>query len=243
MIFTLFSPAESKHSGGEELVIDELLFGLDNRAEILECYRDIVLTLDKSAALELFGLKKEADARSFFDDIFTSPTLRAIERYSGVAYKYLDVDTLSPIQREYIYTNTVVFSNLFGPILAGDKIPNYKVKQTNHVGDIAPDRYYKELFQDKLDEMFEPFELLDLRASYYTKFYKPTQSVTTMKFLKNGKVVSHFAKAYRGLVLRSLAKHRCESIDEFLSIDIDGLEIVQIVEGRSKREIVYNIMA
>ena len=88
---------------------------------------------------------------------------------------------------------------------------------------------------------FSNDEILDLRAGYYDKFYKVTKPYTTLKFLKNGKTISHWAKAYRGLVLRELAKNNITTIQEFLNLEIDTLQVKEIKIIKNKTEIVYNI--
>ena len=85
-------------------------------------------------------------------------------------------------------------------------------------------------------------EILDLRAGYYDKFYKINKPYTSLKFLKDGKTVSHWAKAYRGAVLRELAKHDIKSIEEFMSLEIEGLSVQEIKVIKNKTEIIYNIM-
>ena len=85
-------------------------------------------------------------------------------------------------------------------------------------------------------------EILDLRAGYYDKFYKINKPYTSLKFLKDGKTVSHWAKAYRGVVLRELAKHDIKSIEEFMSLEIEGLSVQEIKVIKNKTEIIYNIM-
>ena len=244
MISTLFSPSEGKRGGGEgpALQDDALLFGLPSRRPILEAYDALVNGPDRGAALALFGLKKPEDAAPYFLDLFTAPTLPALERYDGVAYDYLDYASLDAAAKAYLQTNLIIFSNLFGPLRGGDRIPNYKVKQGNAVEGIAPERYYSDAFNDALNALTAENEILDLRAGYYDKFFTPAHPVTTMKFVKDGKVVSHWAKAYRGIVLRHLARHRFPSLRELLASDIPGLRIAEIQEKRRKTEVVYDII-
>jgi len=129
--------------------------------------------------------------------------------------------------------------NLFLYIV--DTIPNYKVKQGNEIGKIIPDKFYRDRFSYQLDLYLNNAEILDLRAGYYDKFYKPNKPYTTLKFLKNGKVVSHWAKAYRGIVLREVAKAGIKSIDEFMKLEIEGLIVQEIKKIKNKTEIVYRI--
>jgi len=241
MLKVLFSPSEGKNSGGEKAK-EELLGSNKARVEILNQYNKIVKSGDEEAIKNLFGFKKMSDCEPYINDVFDSELMPAIQRYQGVAYDYLDLNTLDAKELEYLKKNTIIFSNLYGPILGGDTIANYKVKQGNNIGDIAPDKFYKDRFSYQLDLYLNKDEILDLRAGYYDKFYKVSKPYTTLKFLKGGKTVSHWAKAYRGLVLRELAKNNINSIEEFKALEIDGLQIKEIKVIKNKTEIVYNIV-
>ncbi|MCD4667618.1 MAG: YaaA family protein [Sulfurimonas sp.] len=241
MLKILFSPSEGKNSGGDEKK-RELLGSNNARNEILNEYNKIVLSGDEEAIKNLFGFKKFSDCKPYINDINNSALMSAIQRYQGVAYDYLEYSSLDEKAQEYLKTNTIIFSNLYGAVLGGDTIANYKVKQGNDIGTIIPDKFYKERFTYQLDLYFNNDEILDLRAGYYDKFYKVTKPYTTLKFLKNGKTVSHWAKAYRGLVLRELAKHNISSIEEFMTLEIDTLQIKEIKVIKNKTEIIYNII-
>ncbi len=240
MLKILFSPSEGKKSGGDEKA-KELLGSNKARDEILNEYNNIVLSKDEQSIIKLFGIKKFTDCEPYINDIFNSPLMSAIERYQGVAYDYLEYDSLDDKAKEYLKTNTIIFSNLYGPVLGGDPIANYKVKQGNDIGSVVPDKFYKERFSYQLDLYLSNDEILDLRAGYYDKFYKTTKPYTTLKFLKDGKSVSHWAKAYRGMVLRELAKHDISSLEEFKSLEIEGLSVKEIKITKNKTEIIYNI--
>ncbi|MFA5455638.1 MAG: peroxide stress protein YaaA [Sulfurimonas sp.] len=212
MLKILFSPAEGKKSGGNE------------------------------AKKELFGFKKFSDCEPYINDIFDSTLMCAIKRYDGVAYDYLDFNSLETEAKEYAKSNTIIFSNLYGPLLGGDTIANYKVKQGNNIGGFVPDKFYKDRFSYQLDLFLANSEILDLRAGYYDKFYEIKKPHTTLKFLKDGKVVSHWAKAYRGLVLRAVAQKSINSMSEFMALEIEGLSVAKIKVIKNKTEVVYNIM-
>ncbi len=240
MLKILFSPAESKKNGGNEEKKE--LFGSNSAREgILSEYNNIVSNRSEESIKELFGFKKFSDCKPYINDIFSSPLMCAIERYDGVAYEYLAFDSLSLGTKEYIKSNTIIFSNLYGPLLGGDAIANYKVSQGNNIGAFIPDKFYKDRFSYQLDLHLANSDILDLRAGYYDKFYEIKKPYTTLKFLKDGKTISHWAKAYRGIVLRAVAQNNINSIDEFMSLEIDGLSAAEIKVVKNKREIVYNI--
>jgi len=241
MLKILFSPSENKKASGTEE--QKELFGSNSAREvILGEYNKIINSGDEENIKKLFGFKKFEDCQLYLNDIFKSPLMHSIERYDGVAYQYLNFEVLDNSAKEYLFTNTVIFSNLYGPLLGGDTIPNYKVKQGNDIGNLIPDKFYKDRFSYQLDLYLANSDILDLRAGYYDKFYEIKKPYTTLKFLKDGKVVSHWAKAYRGLVLRAVALNNIESIKEFMTLEIEGLSVHEIKVIKNKTEIIYNII-
>jgi len=241
MLKILFSPSEGKKDGGNTPK-KEILGATNARDSILQKYNSIVLSKDETLIKALFGIKKFEECQAYINDLFDSALMPAIERYNGVAYEYLKYNSLNNKQQSYLKENTIIFSNLYGPLFGGDPIANYKVKQGNSIGDIIPEKFYKERFSYQLDLLLNKDEILDLRAGYYDKFYKVTKPYTTLKFLKNGKAVSHWAKAYRGIVLRELAKHSISSMEEFMGLEIEGLNVSEIKVIKNKTEIIYNIV-
>lgn len=240
MLKILFSPSENKKIGGTDE--HKELFGSNSaRENILLEYNTIVNSGDEEKIKELFGFKKFTDCEPYINDIFASPLMHAIERYDGVAYQHLNFDLLDSNAKKYLMENTIIFSNIYGPLLGGDAIANYKVKQGNNIGSFIPDKFYKDRFSYQLDLYLSNSDILDLRAGYYDKFYEIKKPYTTLKFLKDGKVVSHWAKAYRGLVLRAVAQNSIASIDEFMKMEIETLDVKEIIKKKNKTEIVYEI--
>lgn len=241
----LFSPSEGKRQGGDCPLLNEtaLLFPelFEKRLEVIEQYEYLIQNGNDEDLYELFGIKDAGEYQRYRHPIKSLPTMKAIERYEGVAYDYLDYSNLTADAQKYIDTHTLIFSNLFGPIRASDVIPDYKLKQGSAIGSFIPDKHYKTHFTAALDAMIGDDEILDLRAGYYDKFYIPEQSVTTLKFLKGGKVVSHWAKAYRGIVLREAAKGQIASVNALIAMNIEGLMVEEIIEKKKKKEIIYRI--
>jgi hypothetical protein len=242
----LFSPSESKREGGESRVIDASCFIfpelLESRKMIYDKYLDFVKNGSPKVLSEIFGLKSEADIATCKSTILDSKLMLAIERYDGVAFEYLDFASFEENAREYVLQSTIIFSNIFGPIGAGDMIPNYKLKQGMSFDGLKIEEHYKNRFSSKLDEYLTDSFVLDLRAGYYDKFYKPSNKFTTLKFLLNGKVVSHYAKAYRGLILREIATKQIDSKEAFMSMELENLKVVEIKKISNKEEVVFEII-
>jgi cytoplasmic iron level regulating protein YaaA (DUF328/UPF0246 family) len=239
----LLAPSETKtHGGCENFSIESLLFSelTTTRKSILHKYMNILQKNNLEELSKMFGLKKEADLNYHNRDIIHELTMKAIERYTGVAFDYLNYIELSTTEKDYINNNVILCSNLFGFIRADDMIPEYRLKQGASVGELKPEKLYKEQ-SHLLEEYLQDEDILDLRAGFYDKFYKPTKNYTTLKFIKNGKVVSHWAKAYRGIVLREVAIANIENVEEFMKLSIDNLSIDEIQTKKNKTEIIYTI--
>ncbi len=241
MLYILFSPSEGKKFYHTSTQL-KLTGGIALRQEIVHNYNNIIKEGDINTLKNLFGLKKEEEVYKYAQDIFTAPTAKAIERYDGVAYDYLDYNSLSEDAQTYLHSHLLIFSNLFGVVRADDEIPIYKVKQGNAIGDIKPELYYKKQLKDFLDNYLHNTQILDLRAGYYDKFYQIPQPYTTLKFLKNGKVVSHWAKAYRGIVLRACAQANISSLEEFHKLEIEYLQVEDIKKIKNKTQITFSIL-
>lgn len=241
----LFAPSEGKRSGGKGSSISStsLMFPqlYSKRLEVISKYEQVLRAGDCDALKELFGLKDEKEFARYAMPFDTAPTMKAIERYDGVAYDYLAYAHLESSEQAYIDRNVIIFSNLFGPISAGDCIPDYKLKQGSAIDSMAPEKFYKKYFTEPLNELIGEQEVLDLRAGFYDKFYTCSKPPLTLKFLKEGKVVSHWAKAYRGIVLKAIAKNKVDTLNDFKGINIDGLSIADIVKTEKRNEIVYTI--
>ncbi|MDP1785188.1 MAG: YaaA family protein [Sulfuricurvum sp.] len=241
----LFAPSEGKRPGGEapSLSSMSLIFPhlYDKRLEVISKYQNVIRDGEYSDLKELFGLKDEKEFERFKIPYDRALTMKAIERYDGVAYDYLGYGRLSCEEQSYIDEKVILFSNLFGPISAGDFIPDYKLKQGASINTMAPEKFYKKHFTGPLDELIGDQEVLDLRAGFYDKFYTCDRPPMTLKFLKEGKVVSHWAKAYRGIVLRTMAQNQIRSLSDFRAMKIDGLTITDVVETQKKQEIIYTI--
>ena len=246
-MYILFSPSEAKSDTSLYNSINKNSFIFEDLYEIrqqaLKKYQGYLNSADLDALKKLFGLKKETEIESYkSNDIFKAKTNKAILRYSGVGYEYLGYKNLLEDDREFLDNHMIIFSNLFGPLLAKDKIPLYKLKQGERIGNFIFENFYRENFTNHLDRLLEDRLIIDLRASFYDKFYKPNKPFFSMKFLKNSKSVSHWAKAYRGMIAKELAKYKPKNEKELMNIEFKNLKIKEIKRSAPKNELVFDII-
>ena len=243
----LLAPAETKREGGNFSPYRKENFYFDEIFEVKEMIvQHYVKFIDNSSLEELslwFGLKNLKECQKYSENILIKPTMKAILRYTGVAFDALDYENLALDTQEYCDENIILFSNLFGAIKASDYIPDYKFKQGSILESIDVIKEYKSHTKEFLDSYLGD-EIIDLRAGFYDKFYKPKAStnVVTYKFLKDGKVVSHWAKHYRGLVVREIAQNNIKNFDELMSLKIESLKLIEIQEKKNIKTLVMEIV-
>jgi cytoplasmic iron level regulating protein YaaA (DUF328/UPF0246 family) len=244
----LFSCSEAKdtYSSFNALTQNSLSFQdiYSKRLEIINKYQYILDTSDLSELKKLFGISKESLISQYSNvNILKDATQKAVLRYAGVGYKYLDYNSLSDNEQDYIDENVIIISNLFGPILAKDKIPFYKLKQGKKIGNIYIDKFYQSYFQQHLDDFFSDELIVDLRASAYDGFYDISDKYhLKIKFIKDGKVISHYSKAYRGLFLRAMSKkEKLRDIHHILHMDIANMKCIDVSDAGKQTLITYEI--
>lgn len=133
----LFSPSEAKTAVSPNKFIDKDGFIFPNlyekRCEILKIYDEFLQAAGLEQISKLFGVKNLTDEPSLRESLFKKGAVKATLRYDGVAYKHLDYRSLDSAAQDFIDKNTLIFSNLFGPVTAANALPEYKLKQGERI--------------------------------------------------------------------------------------------------------------
>src|SRR5690554_4850565 len=96
----------------------------------------------------------------------TSPTMSAMDRYTGVLYDALDAQSLSPEAREFAARTVAVHSALFGLVGAGDLIPAYRLSHDSRLPTLSLKTTWREPISAVLAS--RSGLILDLRSEAYT---------------------------------------------------------------------------
>jgi len=243
----LLAPAETKRIGGNFSPYKKQNFSFEEIFDVKDVIvQNYVNFIDNSSLEQLslwFGLKNLKECERYKENILQKPTMKAIVRYTGVAFDALNYENLDLMAQKYCDENVILFSNLFGAIKASDMIPDYKFKQGAVLKDIDVLKEYKTKTKSFLDDNLGN-EIVDLRAGFYDKMYKPKNNtnVITYKFLKDGKVVSHWAKYYRGLLVKEIAKKNVNNFQELLDLEVEGLELLETQEKKNTKILIMKIL-
>ena len=187
------------------------------RKELLD---DLVaLAGDVAASRAALGLSPRQDdevARNAA--LWTSPTLPALHRYTGVLYDALDAGSLRGAAAARARARLVVGSALFGLLRAGDPVPAYRLS----AGSALPGRptlaaRWRPLLDPVLAALAASETVVDLRSGSYAALGRAPGAVTVdvLSERSDGSraVVSHFNKAHKGRLARALAVTRAEPAD------------------------------
>ena len=218
-VLVLLPPSETKHPGGVGAPLD--LAGLTApeltpvRVELAEAL--VKLADDVPASRTALGLSaKQDDEIARNAALWTSPTLPAVQRYTGVLYDALDVASLTRAQRARADSRLAVGSALFGLVRAGDAIPPYRLS----AGSVLPGLpSLRTLWRPALGSVLTAVDdlVVDLRSGSYAAL-APVPGAVTVDVLSERpdgtrSVVSHFNKAHKGRLARLLATTRAEPDD------------------------------
>lgn len=128
----LLPPSEGKASGGTGPAWSPgtMRVGLDDERRAVVAALRRAMRGAAPARARLLGVKGDTLAASTAAnrDVLVSPTLPAIERYTGVLYGALDPDTLSAAPRRRLAADVLVVSGLWGLVAPDDPIPAYRLK-------------------------------------------------------------------------------------------------------------------
>jgi uncharacterized protein len=214
-VLVLLPPSEGKASSGRgaPLKLETLsLPGLNEaRAAILEELVELCAG-DEEKAREVLGLSE-----GLRGEIAKNVTLRtagarpAGEIYTGVLYDALDLASLDAAAKRRAGRSLLVFSGLWGAVRVTDRIPSYRCSMGVKLPGLgALGAHWRAPMASVLNEAAGDGLVLDLRSSAYAAAWKPKGEVAgrtaTVRVLHapTRKVVSHFNKATKGRMVRSL---------------------------------------
>ncbi|MES4887507.1 peroxide stress protein YaaA [Streptomyces sp. NPDC096012] len=214
-MLVLLPPSEGKANSGGGAPLEPESLSLPG----LTAAREAVLTElvelcsgDEEKAREVLGLSE-----GLRDEVTKNAALRAAgarpagEIYTGVLYDALGLATLDAAAKRRAAKSLLVFSGLWGAVRVTDRIPSYRCSmgvRLPGLGGLAG--HWRKPMAEVLPEAAGSGLVLDLRSSAYAAAWRPKGEVAgrtaTVRVLHapTRKVVSHFNKATKGRIVRSL---------------------------------------
>jgi uncharacterized protein len=210
-VLLLLPPSETKRDGGVDgssLELSALSFPslMAARRKALASLR----TLSRSVAASTTALGLGPTQRFEIERnraISLSATMPAIERYTGVLYDAIDVESLDPAARRFLGQSVVIHSALFGLIRADDRIPAYRFSHDTRVPGTSLVKIWRDSNASALSS--EAGLVLDLRSESYVHLGPAEGSVFLRVVSRDGsgtkRALNHFNKHGKGELVRRLA--------------------------------------
>ncbi len=129
-VLVLLPPSETKRDGGDgpPLRLDALSHPALDAVRKALVDELVVLAANPHACRRALGLSAAQDAEIARNAaLWTSPTMPALHRYTGVLYDALDVGSLRGAAAGRARTRLAVGSALFGLLRADDPVPAYRL--------------------------------------------------------------------------------------------------------------------
>lgn len=220
-VIVLLPPSETKSVGGDgpPLRPDALSFGALTGLRTELVGELTALAADIPAARTALGLTAKQDAEIGRNAQLTAaPTMPAINRYTGVLYDALDIDSLTGAGAARARERLAVGSALFGLLRADDPIPAYRLSATSKLpGKPTLAARWRPVLEPLLADIAADDLVVDLRSGSYAALGRVADAVRVdvVAEREDGgrSVVSHFNKAHKGRLARALAASRSEPDD------------------------------
>ncbi|MFI9820790.1 peroxide stress protein YaaA [Streptomyces sp. NPDC052013] len=214
-MLVLLPPSEGKAASGRgaPLKLESLsLPGLNDAREAVLTELVDLCAGDEDKARDVLGLSEGLRAEVAKNaGLRTAGARPAGEIYTGVLYDALDLASLEPAAKRRAARQLLVFSGLWGAVRVTDRIPSYRCSMGVRLPGLgALGTHWRAPMASVLPEAAGNGLVLDLRSSAYAAAWKPKGEVAartaTVRVLHapTRKVVSHFNKATKGRIVRSL---------------------------------------
>ncbi|WP_306506784.1 peroxide stress protein YaaA [Corynebacterium sp.] len=202
----ILPPSETKAHGGSGAPLDWDALSFPELNPVRREIAAELAALDVDEALKVLKisekLRGEAESNRALE---TSPTMPALERFTGVLYDALDAPTLDADAREFL----AVGDALFGLVRADDLIPHYRLSGGTKLGGRTLKSRWGSAISDELRALSSEQLIIDMRSGTYQQLGKLKEAATVRveSVQEDGsrKVVSHFNKHYKGELARVLA--------------------------------------
>ncbi|HWH29124.1 MAG TPA: peroxide stress protein YaaA [Mycobacteriales bacterium] len=243
-MLVLLPPSEGKATGGHgpALALDQLSFPALTpvRARVVDAVQRAARE-HPEALRQALGLSP-AQTGLLADDaaLTTSPTLPALERYTGVVYENLGYRTLAGAARRRADRALVVASALFGLLRPADRVPAYRLSGTTAVPGVGG---LAALWRPAAEPLLADHRLVvDLRSGAYAALARAPHAVSVRVLRESGgrrSVVSHDNKWTKGRLARALCEHGARSLDDVAEIgrtcaddvEVDGRRVDLVLHG------------
>jgi cytoplasmic iron level regulating protein YaaA (DUF328/UPF0246 family) len=215
----LLPPSEGKALGGtgDPWTPGAMAIDLDVQRRTVIAALATAMRAGEAERAKLLGVSGRAlaDASAADRRVTKTPTLPAIERYTGVLYDALDHRSLTQAQRNRLAASVVIVSGLWGAVMPDDPVPAYRLKMSAvlpRLGKLST--WWREPLTEALVERARGRPIWNLLPKEHDAAWAPPadREQYVVRFLDrqaDGSLlaVSHDNKSLKGALIRYLVEH------------------------------------
>ena len=226
-MLVLLPPSETKREGGAGPALDLKALSFPEltpvRADLVRA--TVALAGDPTVAMRALKLGPRQSAEVERNGALRrSPTMPAIDRYSGVLFDALDAATLDDEARTFAHAHVAVHSALFGLVAALDPVPAYRLSHDSRL----PAHRLRQLWRPPITQLLESRAglIVDLRSEGYadlgpapTRGHSVFVRVVSVDGAGRRRALNHFNKRAKGLLTRALLEEQPDlaTVDDLIA--------------------------
>ncbi len=207
-------PSETKQPGGEPgSSLDWAQLAVPELTQVRQAIAKDLIEVSSAEASGLKALGLGAKGVEWLEankELQSSPVMPALTRYTGVLFDALDYSSLDQSARSRADAMVWLFSALFGPILATDLIPRYRLSFDSKL----PGESLKSRWQPHAQEIWRGEFTIDLRSEGYRALAPLPEGsgvyVKVVKDLSGAAAAGHANKGAKGRFVKDLVSADAE---------------------------------
>lgn len=196
--------------------------------------------LNKNEIKKIYKISdKVADEVANYIDSFDSEeSYRAIEMYTGLAFRKFDVASLNTDKRAYLDNHLIILSAFYGPINPEKLVRPYRLDMNTgiKINGLSLKNFWKDEFNDTF---YDGETILNLASDEFSSLIDRKRfKIYDFEFFekKDGNLKSHstISKKSRGLMLNYICKNKIENIINLKNFNLEGFKFDEEHSTNSK---------
>lgn len=201
---------------------------------------DVLQKLNKNEIKKIYKISdKVADeVANYINNFDSEESYRAIEMYTGLAFRKFDVASLNSDERAYLDDHLIILSAFYGPINPEKLVRPYRLDMNTgiKIDGLSLKNFWKDEFNDSF---YEGETILNLASDEFSSLIDRKRfKIYDFDFFekKDCKLKSHstISKKSRGLMLNYICKNKIENLEDLKNFNLEGFEFYEKLSTEEK---------
>ena len=196
--------------------------------------------LNKDEIKKIYKISdKVADeVANYINNFYIEESYRAIEMYTGLAFRKFDIDSLNSDERSYLDDHLLILSAFYGPINPEKLVRPYRLDMNTvlKVDGLSLKNFWKDEFNVAF---YDGETILNLASDEFSSLIDRKRfKIYDFDFFekKDCKLKSHstISKKSRGLILNYICKNKIENLEDLKNFNLEGFKFDEELSTEEK---------